>query len=175
MGNINCQTPAASSHNSELAFFLAKLGAVNWIERRAEKEKAIRSSGRDLWANLGIVIREACESFNEHYGREYSKVTVQAENGRVRVTRQVSVVVVAGEPTLSEDVSLQIMYEPKHFRISSVCANEAKVQGSVEIEFNPDEHAKPFLSNGENRITDDEASRILLAEFLFHERFAVRR
>lgn len=163
---LNSQT----NRTSDLFGFLAILCAVNWIDRRAEKEEAIAGNGRDLWGNLSVVIKEVCESFNAHYSPEYSTVKVQAENGnRVRIIRQIARTVSPGH-TRPEDVSLQIIYEPKHFRITAACP-AVKAEISVELEFNPDEYIRPFLSKDGRRLSEDDASEILLKDFLFHQKF----
>lgn len=150
--------------------FLAILCAVNWIDRRADKEQAIANDGGDLWQNLCIVIKEICGSFNTRYGGEYSTVRVQAENGnRIRITRQI-VTTISSSHIRHQDVSLQVIYDAKHFRITAACPT-VQVEISLDVEFNPQENIRPFLSKDGRRVSDDEASEILLKDFLFHNKF----
>jgi hypothetical protein len=153
-----------------LAVFLATLVSVNWVERQAEKEKAIEAGGTDLWQNLSLVIKEVCDSFNSHYGHQYSAVTVKPEGkSRLRITRNL-MRSISHSHSRPESISLQIAYEPEHFQITAACPT-VNVVAKVELEFNQEQSTTPFLASDSERISDDQASKILLNEFLFSRKF----
>ena len=159
-----------SSLHTGLALFLAKLGAVNWIERNAEKTRLIGASGRDIWENLTVTIKEVCESFNTCHEQQYSPVTVKPENSnRLRLTRVVTKRV-APEHYRPEDVSLHISYEPTGFRITATCSR-LNIATNIDLDVKQDESPRPFLAKNGRPVSDDEASEILLREFLFNEAF----
>jgi hypothetical protein len=45
----------------------AKLKSMNWVEKRANKERAIRLNGNDVYLDLVRSMESAIQSFNERY------------------------------------------------------------------------------------------------------------
>jgi hypothetical protein len=88
------------------ALFFARLSAMNWVERRVNREAAIRLGGDGLWKKLAASINDAVNSYNAHYGHESGKVECDSSSNTVHLTR-----VIKTNTETAKQISWQVSFD----------------------------------------------------------------
>ena len=132
---------------------------LNWVDRRAREDQALRDGAEKTWQNLLSALRDCHESYCRHYS---SDVECDPENGhRLRLTNTFPPTQ-SGRATAVK-VSLLISYDKKTQLIRAI--PEAGRGAEFRIISNT---AKAFLADKDGKeVAADEACQRLLEDFLF--------
>ncbi len=135
---------------------------LNWIERRALREKILRDHANDVWQDARSAVQNCCESFRTHYGVSIAKLEDKLENGlRIRLSLTFQVV----EASFQSEVKRIILVA---FDASVPCIFvTADDKPARQFRIDADEN-EAFITEGDNqRITTDEFSKKALETSLF--------
>lgn len=125
---------------------------LNWVARKHRRETMLEQGTAALWHDVRAAIRDACDSFREHYG----PVECNFENGKkVMVLRGALQVVVTFEPAPLP-------------RIAVTCDSKPTF-----IAFGVDDDGA-FMGTADKRDTPDQVSERILAP-VFFPKAAIRR
>jgi hypothetical protein len=133
---------------------------LNWVERRANREKLLAAQSGEVWQSVRAAVQDACESFNRRYTREArERADCKLENGtRIRIVRELST-----DPRVAPiPHNLTVQFDGVACTITVTRQNQV----SSPLKVSADDHAV-FLLHGHDRITADEASEVILKPLLF--------
>jgi hypothetical protein len=135
---------------------------MNWVERRATRERNLDTGAPKVWDEVRGAIQDACESFNQHYPQPNrdNSAECKLENGRrVRVRR----IILADMTTVyhPQDLQVIVMFEKD---VPSITATFPA--GSLIFYFEADEEGA-FVAVAGKRLTPDEISEKILGPVLF--------
>jgi hypothetical protein len=147
---------------------LVKLTPMNWVEKRADKEQAIRANAEYIWNRLVRSLEDAVNSYNRRYPdlpiREWVPNPPQFEVVITKMARQVNGFGVP-EP---RRIGLRYRLQPagSTFRIFPIEG------GTISFELDADDNGRVFMreEQGDRRErTIEEASEAILERFLFEQ------
>ena len=161
--------------NESLAEFLAKLdGGMNWIEKRHEREKAIREGAPKLWRSVASELKGCVDSYTSLYGvKKDKKVECEVNNGSVTI-QAFGKRLDEWIPTSALHIQLQ---DTPHYHIQ-VFATEPRIgkAGTVsapikrpqvaDFLFDVDDEGV-FLTDKGQRVDIEGTAKAILEKFLF--------
>jgi hypothetical protein len=140
---------------------------MNWVERRIKKEEALRAGSTALWQDLGTAIREAVETYNDHYGKQHGNVQITPSGKQIALQRDQTTR--SGLTTVRWQVSLDV-------NAATVFTQNEKTRTTITLKIQVGDDGHLFFSSGDNTVDNtldnaldaDGASKALIEGFLFN-------
>ena len=129
----------------------------NWVERRALREKNLRSSAPDFWQEVIVAIQGCCDSFNEHYSR-VAVSSYKTVNGH-RLLVDIVFLNIGGD-AVRRTVAFDFNRDKQHIEYS------VDGRGTTTFPMDADDRGVFVVANGAPRDADD-FSQIVLEKPLF--------
>lgn len=121
---------------------------MNWVDRRARRERLLSEGGPEVWQQVRAALQDACESYTRHYDQLQRQLRCELENGiRLRITHGRTTILVAFVQELPAIVS---------------AANQGKLIFTIDAD-----EDSAFVEHQGRRITPDEISELILKDLLF--------
>jgi hypothetical protein len=147
----------------------------NWVDRRAHRDSLLKGAG-DVWNQVRAAIRDACDSFNQHYPAQ-APVQCEQENGsRLCITRTTP----SGEDRTGA-TKVQVFVTFTAAKITAIYNDRSstyKITADDECAFVMDRRAAATLTehlnqrqkgrpDGSRRMSPDDVSEAILKSVLF--------
>lgn len=151
------------------ASFLATLWSVNWVEKRADREAAIRTGAKDLCTELATALCDAVRSFQNRYRHGTYRDCKSSSHG-VTVKKTVNKPGLCGAPN-QEIVSLVYHFDENPFAVTLDGYTGRLQRYDLLFLVDADENGKAFFrrKGSTDPLTVEQISEITLEEFLFSE------
>jgi hypothetical protein len=132
---------------------------LNWVDRRAREDQALRDGAETTWQNLRSALQGCHESYRREYGDDVEYNPEDVHQFRLTKTFPAN----QKERRPAEQISLLISYDKKSQSIRSI----PMVGKSAEFRIISNT-AKAFLADKDGKeVPVDQACQRLLEDFLF--------
>jgi hypothetical protein len=132
---------------------------MNWVERRAHRERILDTQATEVWNDLCEAVQDACESYNSHYNPAPAqlRVTCKFQNAhRLLITNPA--VELDGKPA-----STLLVFDPVEPAITNI---RSLPSGSYMYRISSDGESA-FTVDGTSRLSADQVSQRVLEPILF--------
>jgi hypothetical protein len=146
--------------------FLAKIFAVNWVERDYKRRIAVAAKAVVIWAELVAVIKDSVDTFNRLYKKDAQQIECAAVSGSVLVSFQLPLIGAPGTVELRKHARAMIGLNGGTEGVLCVYEDCPSALKAVTITFQSDGD-NVFMEHDGKKIDDsDSASKIMLGKFL---------
>lgn len=145
---------------------LVRLLAMNWVEKRYARKQAIADGMEPLWIALCNDVTKAVEAFNNLYRPEPKKqvdITLAADLLLIGLVLPL----VRREQREEIKRAIAAVQLDRINQIATCTYTYSKKSGATIMEFGQDGSGNVILTVDGNEVDTDEASRLILEEFLF--------
>lgn len=130
---------------------------MDWVERRAARDAIVRGGAERLWEHLWIAIDHARESYNKHYGREFSAFCTRPYPDRIAFCRE-------SKATRDTVASVAIVRDATGAYFEGSYRDQLTPPTRIDVDCSDNDI---YLKHQSERIDVETASERLLAPVLF--------
>jgi hypothetical protein len=148
----------------ESSEFFDKLWAVNWIEKKYEREHARRSGSGPLLDSIKAAVEDVVQSFNARYRNPREEVKITPGKDMISLSMKLPG---AAHEHIKHATAI-LSFDDKACKVSATFKHSASAKEYIVVDV--DDDGNLFLKRGGDNSTvkdADEASKLLLQTFLF--------